>query len=78
MADQSTKASAEQELPDYVRRELEAMTSTERAAVIMLLMGEAQAAEAIRFMNPKEVQALGSAMVGVVDLSAGDGSESFR
>ncbi|MDA9919836.1 flagellar motor switch protein FliG [bacterium] len=69
MADQSTKASAEQELPDYVRRELEAMTSTERAAVIMLLMGEAQAAEAIRFMNPKEVQALGSAMVGVVDLS---------
>ena len=69
MADQSTKASAEQELPEYVRRELEAMTSTERAAVIMLLMGEAQAAEAIRFMNPKEVQALGSAMVGVVDLS---------
>ncbi|MDB2434560.1 flagellar motor switch protein FliG [Luminiphilus sp.] len=69
MADQSTKASAEQELPDYVRRELETMTSTERAAVIMLLMGEAQAAEAIRFMNPKEVQALGSAMVGVVDLS---------
>ena len=69
MADQSTRASAEQEVPDYVRRELEAMTSTERAAVIMLLMGEAQAAEAIRFMNPKEVQALGSAMVGVVDLS---------
>ena len=69
MADQSTKASAEQEVPDYVQRELEAMTTTERAAVIMLLMGEAQAAEAIRFMNPKEVQALGSAMVGVVDLS---------
>ena len=69
MADQSTKAPADQELPDYVRRELETMTSTERAAVIMLLMGEAQAAEAIRFMNPKEVQALGSAMVGVVDLS---------
>jgi flagellar motor switch protein FliG len=69
MADQGTKASAEQELPEYVRRELEAMTSTERAAVIMLLMGEAQAAEAIRFMSPKEVQALGSAMVGVVDLS---------
>ena len=45
MADQSTKAPAEQELPDYVRRELEAMTATDRAAVIMLLMGEAQAAE---------------------------------
>ena len=69
MADQSSKVPAEQELPDYVRRELETMTSTERAAVIMLLMGEAQAAEAIKFMNPKEVQALGSAMVGVVDLS---------
>ena len=57
------------ELPDFVREELETMTSTERAAVIMLLMGETQASDIIRYMNPREVQALGSAMVGVVDLS---------
>ena len=61
--------SSDTDVPDYVLAELETLTSTERAAVIMLLMGESQAAEAIKFMNPKEVQALGSAMVGVVDLS---------
>ena len=59
----------ETELPDFVREELETMTTTERAAVIMLLMGETQASDIIRYMNPREVQALGSAMVGVVDLS---------
>ena len=59
----------EKELPDFVREELETMTTTERAAVIMLLMGETQASDIIRYMNPREVQALGSAMVGVVDLS---------
>ena len=59
----------DQELPDFVREELETMTTTERAAVIMLLMGETQASDIIRYMNPREVQALGSAMVGVVDLS---------
>ena len=59
----------DRELPDFVREELETMTSTERAAVIMLLMGETQASDIIRYMNPREVQALGSSMVGVVDLS---------
>ena len=59
----------EKEMPESVRAELETMTSTERAAVIMLLMGETQAANVIRYMNPREVQALGSSMVGVVDLS---------
>ena len=56
-------------LPEAVLRELEGLTETERAAVIMLLLGETQAADIIRFMSPKEVQSLGSAMVGVVDLS---------
>ena len=59
----------EKELSDVVRAELETMTSTERAAVIMLLMGETQASDIIRYLNPREVQALGSSMVGVVDLS---------
>ena len=49
--------------------ELAAMTSTEQAAVIVLLLGEQQAADIIQYLNPREVQSLGSAMVGVVDLS---------
>lgn len=56
-------------LPDDIAHELENMTSTEKAAVIMLLLGEQQAADIIKFLSPREVQALGSAMVGVVDLS---------
>ena len=48
---------SDQELPDFVREELEVMTTTERAAVIMLLMGETQASDIIRYMNPREVQA---------------------
>jgi flagellar motor switch protein FliG len=60
--------------PDIVmtselREELEVLTSTQRAAVLMLLLGEQQAAEIIRYLNPKEVQALGAAMVSVADLS---------
>ena len=35
----------------------------------MLLLGEEQAADIIRFLNPKEVQALGMAMVQVAELS---------
>jgi len=45
------------------------MSVTEKAAVIMLLLGEQQAADVIRFMAPREVNALGSAMVSVADLS---------
>ncbi len=45
------------------------MSGTEKAAVIMLLLGEQQAADVIRFMAPREVNALGSAMVSVADLS---------
>jgi flagellar motor switch protein FliG len=52
-----------------LQEELDNLSSTQRAAVLMLLLGEQQAAEIIRFMNPKEVQALGAAMVSVADLS---------
>ncbi|MEY2801684.1 MAG: Flagellar motor switch protein FliG [Pseudomonadota bacterium] len=56
-------------MTDELRAELDALTGTQRAAVLMLLLGEQQAAEIIRFLNPKEVQALGAAMVSVADLS---------
>ena len=57
------------ELSEVLNDELAAMTSTEQAAVIVLLLAEQQAADIIQYLNPREVQALGSAMVGVVDLS---------
>jgi len=50
-------------------QELANMTSNQRAAVLMLLLGEQQAADIVRFLDPKEVQALGAAMIEVADLS---------
>lgn len=46
-----------------------AENGTQRAAVLMLLLGEEQAANIIRFLSPKEVQGLGAAMVQVAELS---------
>jgi flagellar motor switch protein FliG len=60
---------AEVAAAEALERELSDMTGVQRAAVLMLLLGEQQAAEIIRFLNPKEVQALGGAMVSVADLS---------
>ena len=55
------------ELPDLdgndaLQAELGALSTTQRAAVLMLLLGEEQAASIIRYMDPKEVQALGGDM----------------
>ena len=49
--------------------EMESLKSTERAAILMLLLGEQQASEIVGYLNPKEVQALGTAMVNVHDIS---------
>jgi flagellar motor switch protein FliG len=59
--DQGTAAKA--------REEVDNLSNTERAAVLLLLLGEQQAADIIQYLDPKEVQALGAAMVAVVDLS---------
>jgi len=60
---------ATEDMREVLRRELADMTSNQRAAVLMLLLGEEQAANIIRFLNPKEVQALGASMIEVADLS---------
>jgi len=49
--------------------EFAAMASAQKAAVLMLLLGEEQAADIMRFLNRREVNALGKAMVEVSDLS---------
>jgi len=56
-------------MTEELQAELDALSGTQRAAVLMLLLGEQQAAEIIRYLNPREVQALGGAMVSVADLS---------
>ena len=57
------------ELSEAVRAEVDALGGAERAAVIMLLLGEQQAAEIIKHLTPREVQNLGACMVAVADLS---------
>jgi len=54
---------------EALRIEMAAMSGSQRAAVLMLLLGEQQASEIVRFLDPKEVQSLGGAMVSVADLS---------
>jgi flagellar motor switch protein FliG len=56
-------------MSEALRAEMANITSTQRAAVLMLLLGEEQAADIIKFLNPKEVQSLGAAMVAAADFS---------
>jgi len=49
----TNKGSEEDGLSDSVKAELETLTATERAAVIMLLLGEQQAADCIRYLSPR-------------------------
>ncbi len=72
MAEKTPGGAGQDKLPalsDEVREELDRLTSTQRAAVLMLLLGEQEAANIISYLNPKEVQPLGAAMVSVADLS---------
>jgi len=62
-------AAEEKPVISPLQAQFNVMSGTEKAAVIMLLLGEQQAADVIRFMAPREVNALGSAMVSVADLS---------
>ena len=61
MADKSSTSGAHDS-------EFISMTSTEQAAIIVLLLGEQQASDIIKYLNPREVQALGSAMMSVADI----------
>ena len=70
MADNTQKKdSAAEELSSDVAESLSMLSPAERAAVILLLLGEDQAAEIIKYMSPREVQSLGATMVSVSDLS---------
>jgi len=64
-----TLSAAEAEATEKLQKELAELTGAQRAAVLMLLLGEQQASEIIKFLSPHEVQALGGAMVAVSDVS---------
>jgi flagellar motor switch protein FliG len=65
----ATEAMDDAAKAEALRAEMAAMTGSQRAAVLMLLLGEQQAAEIVKFLDPKEVQSLGGAMVSVAELS---------
>ena len=73
-AEQTKKASPNEsvvELSEEVKKEIAELTKTQRAAVLLLLLGEEQKlTNIIKYLNPKEVQSLGAAMV-TKDLSRG-------
>jgi len=48
---------------------LAALDGAQRAAILLLSLGEADAAEVLRHMNPKEVQKIGLAMANVSSIS---------
>ena len=56
-------------LSEELREEIEGLTQADRAAVLLLLLGEDEAANILKYMNPAEVQRLGAAMVSAADLS---------
>jgi flagellar motor switch protein FliG len=55
--------------PEEVAAEVASLTNTQRAAVMLMLLGEEEAAAVIRHLAPKEVQHLSAAMISVADLS---------
>ncbi|MBU3723680.1 MAG: flagellar motor switch protein FliG, partial [Limnohabitans sp.] len=63
------KTPAEIEAAEKLRAEMSNISGAQRAAVLMLLLGEQQASEIIKYLNPQEVQALGGALVAVSDVS---------
>ena len=50
------------------------MSGTQRAALLLLSLGESEAAEVLKYMDAKEVQQLGSAMTMLKDISKDDAS----
>jgi len=71
MAEQNTASLATPAGPDpeQVAAEVAALSNSQRAAVMLMLLGEEEAASVIRHLAPKEVQHLSAAMISVADLS---------
>ena len=69
MAEQNPQIPNEEEMSPALSQEIAGLTGTDRAALLALLMAETQAAEVVSLLRPKEVSALGKAMVNIQDTS---------
>ena len=59
---------AETDKPAKKEEIFEALTGTQKSAILMMLLGEDEASEILRNLNPREVQHLGRAMYSVQGL----------
>jgi flagellar motor switch protein FliG len=64
MAEQALEVVADQEQENA----LQLLSGTQKCAILMLLLGEDEAAEILKNLSPREVQQLGSAMYSVADV----------
>ena len=69
MAEANADQNFDENMSPELALEMESLKTTDRAALLMLLLGEQMASEIVGYLSPKEVQRLGSAMVGVHDVS---------
>ena len=63
MAEKNKKTETEEELSAY-----EQLSNTQKCAILMMLLGEDEAAEILKNLGPKEVQQLGKEMYTVQGL----------
>ena len=69
MAEQDIQIPDEDNMTPELSQEIAGLTGTDRAALLALLMAETQAADVVSLLRPKEVSALGKAMVNIQDTS---------
>ena len=69
MADKKAKKEPSIDLQDD--DEFQALSNTQKTAIIMMVLGEEEAAKVIGHLPPREVQHLGAAMVSVSNVSQG-------
>ncbi|MES9962668.1 MAG: flagellar motor switch protein FliG [Candidatus Sedimenticola sp. 20ELBAFRAG] len=65
-------------MPDEVDSTASNITGVERAAILLLALGEKDAASLLSHMGPKEVQELGAAMTGLSNVSTDQMAEVMR
>ena len=56
----------------------EDMSGTERAALLLMTLGEDEAAEVLKYMGANEVQALGTAMAGMSAVTRNDADSTLN
>ena len=49
--------------------EVASLDGAQRAAILMMVLGEAEASKVLKFMDPEELELIGSAINGLKDVS---------